>query len=121
MKSFVIALTNNGIEVQEGLVFDDEFKVSIANGHLHFGAIDAGNCRFSVANGHITGTLNALTKGDLKSSLANGHNEIKVKQIVQQEERGTSISLSVANGSNDLEVVRNFATFMYVYVYSCHL
>lgn len=103
-------MANNAIEFQEGLSFD-HLKVSVANGHIEFGAISVGDTRLSVANGHITGTISTLN-GDLSASAANGHNELKIKEVkTPEEQEGTKITLSVANGHNDLEVVKHHIKF----------
>lgn len=66
--------------------------------------ITIGKSAFSVANGHVHGTIDTLSS-DLISSIANGSNDIVVKKINQDINDAISINMSIANGQNTIELV----------------
>lgn len=66
--------------------------------------ITTGKTAFSIANGHVQGTIDTLNS-DLTSSIANGHNEIVVKKITQENNEAIRINMAIANGHNAIELV----------------
>jgi DUF4097 and DUF4098 domain-containing protein YvlB len=97
-------LTNNAIEFGENLNFE-KLSASVANGRIEFSELTTGQTNFALANGYVSGDIKTLNDG-LHVSIANGHSEIKIKEITSPtEDYAIPIEVSLANGHADLQVV----------------
>ncbi|KAI9486055.1 MAG: hypothetical protein EXX96DRAFT_29546 [Benjaminiella poitrasii] len=107
LKSLNLGLANNQVTIAQGLAFD-EFHASLANGNIDFSdGISTGSGSISLANGNIDGVVNIL-KNNFIVSMANGNTKIAIKKITPDNEDGVTIKTSLANGHNNLELPSDF-------------
>ena len=77
-------------------------ETNLANGSIQLLYTSAEKIKFAVANGYVSGIIDAL--GDnLSVSIASGHSSLKLNTIEQEDD--VSIKIDVANGFVELEAV----------------